>query len=298
MPLPPASELTSVTLNPGRLKPEAAPLAQAYADRLRALGVTVHVVNGDPPAHDATLATSDLVVSVGGDGTLLDVARRLQGADVPVLGVNIGKLGFLAGFAPEEFDAYLEGATPNGWREDRIMMLEARVNDAAPRVAMNDVVVSQGVMTRLLEIDMWIGSEHAIAYRADGLVVSTPVGSTAYSLSLGGPILDRRLRAFVITPIAPHALTNRPVVVEADAGVAFVVRGRGHEVALLIDGQERVDLEPGDRVRVRPAPGAIRLLSSGRLGPYGVMREKLGWGFAPALARRTRAEPTDLDATS
>jgi NAD+ kinase len=130
---------------------------------------------------------------------------------------------------------------------------------------------------------MWIGGEHAIAYRADGLVVSTPVGSTAYSLSLGGPILGRGLRAFVITPIAPHSLTNRPIVVEADLRVAFVVRGRVGELALIVDGQERIDLEAGDRVEIEAASGTVMLLSSGRLGAYGVLREKLGWGLGPAL---------------
>ncbi len=285
-PLPPARELRTVTVNPGSHKPNAVPLAHAYAERLTSLGVTVHLLDGRTPNLDAALRASDLVISVGGDGTLLDVARRLQGADVPVLGVNVGKLGFLAGFAPHELDAYLEGAATDAWREDRVMLLEARVNEGPPRVAMNDLAVSQGVMTRLLDIDMWIGDEHAIAYRADGLIISTPVGSTAYSLSLGGPILDRRLRAFVVTPIAPHSLTNRPIVVSADAGIAFVVRGRSSELALLVDGQERIELTPGDRVTVAPAPGPVRLLSSGRLGPYGVMREKLGWGLTPALAEQ------------
>ncbi len=282
--LPAARDLRLVAVNAGRHKPEAAPLAEAYAATFKALGVDVREVSSDDPGSDAHLTQSDLVVSVGGDGTLLDVARRLRGADVPVLGVNVGKLGFLAGFAPAEFEAYLQGASTASWREDHLMMLQATVNDGEPHLAMNDVAVSQGVMTRLLELDMWIGDEHAIAYRADGVVVSSPVGSTAYSLSLGGPILDRRLRAFVVTPIAPHALTNRPVVVPADAGVSFIVRGRSDEMALVIDGQERLDLDADDRIQVVPAKGTVRLLSSGRLGPYGVTREKLGWGLAPALS--------------
>jgi NAD+ kinase len=143
-------------------------------------------------------------------------------------------------------------------------------------------------MTRLIDIDMSIGGEHAIAYRADGVVVSTPVGSTAYSLSLGGPILGRGLRAFVITPIAPHALTNRPIVVQADEGASFVVRGGATEVALLVDGQERIDLASGDRVALRPAKGSVSLVSSGRRGPYAVLRDKLGWGSSPGLRRDGR----------
>jgi NAD+ kinase len=165
-------------------------------------------------------------------------------------------------------------------------MLSVDVNGSSSRVALNDVAVSQGIMTRLVELDMWIGGEHAIAYRADGLVVSTPVGSTAYSLSLGGPILGRGLQALVVTPMAPHSLTNRPIVVDAAEELAFEVRGQVGELALLIDGQERIDLHAHDRITIRRSPHQVTLVSSGRLGPYGVLREKLGWGLGPALSER------------
>lgn len=284
--IPAAAELELVIVNASRHKPEAVPLASGFADRLRALGVEVRLeIDLSGPLNDDA-NDADLIVSVGGDGTLLHLARRLGATDVPVLGVNVGKLGFLASFSPDEFAAYLDGASTKAWREDREMMLQARVGDGPAHVALNDVVVSQGVMTRLLEIDMWVGGEHAIAYRADGLVVSTPVGSTAYSLSLGGPILGRGLRAFVVTPIAPHSLTNRPIVINAGDSVELVVGGRVDELALLADGQERVELAAGDRVAIEIAPGSLRLVSSGRLGPYGVLREKLGWGLSPALGRR------------
>lgn len=273
-------------------KPDAEPMAGAFADHLQSLGVEVWTdVEGGASLRERA-ADSDLIVSVGGDGTLLDVARRLVGTDVPVLGVNLGKLGFLAGFSPEEFWSYLRGASPEAWRVDREMMLRISVDGGRERVALNDVAVSQGVMTRLVELDMWIAGEHAIAYRADGLVVSTPVGSTAYSLSLGGPILGRGLRAFVITPIAPHSLTNRPIVVDGREHVAFEVRGPVEELALVIDGQERVDLSAGDRVAIAAADGDVRLVSSGRLGPYAVLREKLGWGLAPEPLRRA-SEPDE-----
>ncbi|MEX2502135.1 MAG: NAD(+)/NADH kinase [Trueperaceae bacterium] len=282
--LPVAAELRRVVVTASARKPGAQPVAGAIADRLRDLGVEVV---RDVGAFDGRLAgerAPDLLVSVGGDGTLLDVARRLRGRPVPVVGVNLGKLGFLAGFQADEFWAYLDGGDTDAWRIDREMLLEARVAGGPARLALNDVVVSQGVLSRLVEIDMWIGGEHAIAYRADGLVVSTPVGSTAYSLSLGGPILGRGVRAFVITPIAPHALTNRPIVVDARTQVAFALRGRVGEVALLLDGQERIDLRSGARGEVAAAPHELLLVRSGRLGPYGVLREKLGWGLSPALA--------------
>lgn len=284
--IPPAAELGTVVVGASRHKPDAVPLAEGFARTLRGLGVETHLQVRPDDDGDFRGLQPDLIVSVGGDGTLLDVARRLGESGVPVLGVNVGKLGFLAGFSPSEFQSYLDGASTDDWRVEHEMMLQARINGGPPHVALNDVAVSQGVVTRLLEIDMWVGDEHAIAYRADGLVVSTPVGSTAYSLSLGGPILGRGLSAFVITPIAPHSLTNRPIVVGADVHVSFIVAGRIDELALLADGQERVDLQAGDRVSVEAAPGRIALVSSGRLGPYGILREKLGWGLAPALGRR------------
>lgn len=290
--IPLARDLRRVVVVASRHKPEAAPLAAEIASALRVLHVDTRLEPGDDPRALANWLASglaaDLVVSVGGDGTLLDVARRLGGCAVPVLGVNLGKLGFLTGFSPEEMRAYLAGASTEAWRVESEMMLAVTVNDGPERLALNDVVVSQGVMTRLLDIDMSIGGEHAIAYRADGVVVSTPVGSTAYSLSLGGPILGRGLRAFVITPIAPHALTNRPIVVHADEGASFVVRGGSTEVALLVDGQERIDLASGDRVSLAPAQGGVSLVSSGRFGPYAVLRDKLGWGSSPPLRRDGR----------
>ncbi len=286
--IPRAADLRRAVVVASARKPGAEPKARAIAERLRTLGADVRedVAALVPGAFDP-----ELVVSVGGDGTLLDVARRLRGAQVPVVGVNLGKLGFLAGFSEAEFGAYLDGGGTDAWTVDHEMLLQVRVDGKAPRPALNDVVVSQGVMSRLIEIDMWIGGEHAIAYRADGLVVSTPVGSTAYSLSLGGPILGRGVRAFVITPIAPHALTNRPIVVDADARIAFSVRGRTRELALLVDGQDRIDLEPGRRVEIEAAPYRLHLARSGRLGPYGVLREKLGWGLSPALASPLQPDP-------
>jgi NAD+ kinase len=290
-PIPLARDLRRVVVHASVHKPAAGALAREFAEAFERLGVDV-VLGGDAPAAWEALGGVDLVVSVGGDGTLLDVARRLRGRDVPVLGVNVGKLGFLAGFDPAAFRRYLDGEAPTAWRRDEVMLLQARVNGGPPHVAMNDVAVSQGVMTRVLQIDTWIDGEHAIAYRADGLVVATPVGSTAYSLSLGGPILARDLRALVLTPIAPHGLTHRAIVVGASSHLAFAVGGRVDEVALLVDGQERIDLAPGDRVVVEAAPGGVTLLGSGALGPYGVMREKLGWGVGPALT----PEPRDPDA--
>ena len=180
----------------------------------------------------------------------------------------------------------------DGWRLDPKRMLEVTLQingsgEKTTRYALNDVVVSQGVMTRLVNIDMAVDGFHASQYRADGLVLSTPVGSTAYSLSLGGPILAQGLRAFVITPIAPHTLTNRPIVLEGSSRVSFCVNGPVNEVALVVDGQERLDLHEGDRFAVAAAPTDFFLVSSGKHNYFDILRTKLAWGAPPGLREPT-----------
>ncbi len=181
--------------------------------------------------------------------------------------------------------AFLSGAVPSGWRLNPKMMLQATVQRDIPitRYALNEFALSQGVMTRLIGIDMEVDHQHAIQYRADGMLVSTPVGSTAYSLSLGGPILTQGLRAFVVTPIAPHALTNRPIVLDGRSQVSLELKTSVAEVALLVDGQERVELHTGDRIVVTAAPTDLILVSNGRRTSYDILRQKLGWGTTPNL---------------
>lgn len=289
----PARELRRVLVASSRHKPEAAPLARELGARLEGLGVEVAFdERGEGPVA-AEARAADLVVSVGGDGTLLNVARRVAGTATPIVGVNVGKLGFLASVAPEEFRDYLDGADGAPWRTVSEMLLQATVNGGPARVALNDLIVSQGVMTRLVEFDMDVDGDHAIQYRADGVVFSTPVGSTAYSLSLGGPILGQGLRAFVITPVAPHDLTNRPIVIHGGSHVRLRVRGEVEEMALLVDGQERIDLRRGDAVEVEAAPGDVRLVVSARRSYFDVLRTKLGWGAPPPERHRRGGSETE-----
>ncbi len=278
----PASELRRVLVTSSRFKPEAHPLAQELTERLRSDGVEVVVDLEGNLALSEVAAGADLVFSVGGDGTLLGTARRLVGAQTPVIGVNLGKLGFLSEFSAEEARAYLEGGSVNGWVISPRMMLQIRLNDQTESLyALNDVMVSQGVLTRLVSISMEVDGAHAIQYRADGLIVSTPVGSTAYSLSLGGPILSQGLRAFVVTPMAPHSLTNRPIVLDGEARVRFEVASQPQELALVVDGQERRDLRRGDVFTVTAAPTDLMLVSSGKHSSFDILRMKLGWGAPP-----------------
>lgn len=267
-----------------RYKPAAHPLAREVAERLSANGTEVTLdLSGDLPLDDLEGQLS-LVIAVGGDGTILNTARRLVGWNVPVLGVNLGKLGFLADHSAADIRAWLEGAPTDSWQVLPRMMLELSLNGAAAvHHGLNDVIVSQGVMTRLLSLDMFVDGRHATQYRADGVVISTPTGSTAYSLSLGGPILSQGLRALVITPIAPHSLTNRPIVLDGSALLRFEVTSGSDELALIVDGQVRLDIREGDSFTVSSTAADLKLVTSGQRNHFDVLRQKLGWGAAPSL---------------
>ena len=263
-------------------KPEAHPLASELAELMRQRGVEVELDLAGTADLVERAAGADLVFSVGGDGTLLSVGRRLAGADVPVMGVNLGKLGFLAEFGAEEALAYVRGDHAPDWPVLEKMMIAVRLAGRQTRyLALNDVMLSQGVMTRLVRVRMRVDGGYATEYRADGVVVSTPVGSTAYSLSLGGPILDHRMRALVVTPVAQHSLTNRPIVLPGDSSIGLEILTRSDEIAMVIDGQERVDLQVGDRIVLTAAQSGLCLLSTGRRSAFDVLRHKLGWGEGP-----------------
>jgi NAD+ kinase len=279
----PAARLTGVVVTSTKHKPAAHPLAREIAERFERLGVSVTLdVAGEAPLL-AALELAQLVVSVGGDGTLLNAARRTVGSGVPVMGVNLGKLGFLAEFGAEQALAYASGKLEPDWPVQDKTMLQVRIA-GRPGVhhALNDVMLSQGVMTRLVRVRMRVDGEHATEYRADGVVVSTPVGSTAYSLSLGGPIIDHGLHALVVTPVAPHSFTNRPIVLPGHSVIGLEVLSRTDEIALVIDGQEPVPVDVGDEVLVTAAPKGLTLLSTGERSAFDVLRLKLGWGAGPA----------------
>ncbi len=267
-------------------KPAAHDLARETAERLSALGVQVTLdTSGRLPLTDIGPHLG-LVIAVGGDGTILNTARRLVGLRVPVLGVNLGKLGFLADHGADDIRAWLDGASAGDWQVLPRMMLQLSVEGRSGSVhyGLNDIMVSQGVMTRLINIDMFADGLHATQYRADGVVVSTPTGSTAYSLSLGGPILSQALRAMLITPIAPHSLTNRPIVLDGATTLEFTISSGSEELALIVDGQVRIDIRQDDRFRISQAPTDLLLVVSGRRTNFEVLRQKLGWGTAPTLS--------------
>lgn len=280
----PAAALRLVIVASSRYKPEAHPLARQLGELFERAGARV-VLDLEGNAELRTYARdADLAVSVGGDGTLLAAARRLAGSEVPLMGVNLGKLGFLAEFGAEEALAYASGPGAPDWPVREKMLMQVGIaGREEKRYAFNDVLLSQGVMTRLVRVRMRVDGAYATEYRVDGVVVSTPVGSTAYSLSLGGPILDQGLRALVVTPIAPHSLTNRPIVLPGSSVIGLEVLTRADEIAMVIDGQERVDLEIGDTIQITAADRGLLLVSTGRRSAFEVLRHKLGWGEGPLL---------------
>jgi NAD+ kinase len=225
---------------------------------------------------------ADLLVVLGGDGTLLSVARSMGTRDVPILGINLGTLGFLTEVNVEEMIPALDRVLAGDAGIETRMRLEAVVQrdgrEVARYQALNDAVIAKSARSRMIDLETFADRLRVTTYHADGLIVSTPTGSTAYSLSAGGPVVQPVIGAFVLTPICPHSLNHRPIVMPADVALEVVIHDRGGEVSLTVDGQEWVDLEDGDRVKVHRSPHPVSLVASPFHDRYEIMRGKLSWG--------------------
>jgi NAD+ kinase len=223
----------------------------------------------------------DLVVVLGGDGTLLSMARAVGDLGVPLLGVNLGGLGFLTAPTLEEMVPALEALLAGRMAADERMMLTTRVVRNGQRLceyaALNDVVITKAAMSRIIDLAVSVEGQHATEYRADGLIISTPTGSTAYSLSAGGPILFPTMDAIVLTPICSHTLTNRPIVLPGMHRVEVTLLA-DQEVMVTVDGQVGVNLKQGDTVEVVKAAARIRLVRFPQKDFFSVLRTKLKWG--------------------
>jgi NAD+ kinase len=238
---------------------------------------------GEPGVSRSELGRrADLVIVLGGDGTLLAVARALEVRAVPILGINLGTLGFLAEVSVDEMEPALERALEGGLRVEERMRLDVELERAGRIVgrwrALNDAVITKADPGRLIDLETHADGQLVATYHGDGLIVSTPTGSTAYSLSAGGPILLPDLRAFVLTPVSPHTLTQRPLVLPDDVCLEVIVRTGGREGHLTVDGQEGTRLEAGDRVRVRRSEHPVHLLVPPQSTRFEVLRTKLLWG--------------------
>ena len=229
----------------------------------------------------------DVIIAFGGDGTLLDAASAVAhaGASVPVLGVNLGHLGFLAEVSRADVTSALEVLLAGTSRTEPRLMLEGRVSRhgriVATRLALNDIVITRGALSRMIEIDVDVEDQLVCHIKADGLILATATGSTAYNLSAGGPIVHPSVDAVILTPIAPHALTNRPLVLPASTAVTLrpVIEPALTEILLTFDGQYGIPLEPDDAIVVSRAPSVFRLLRVSARTHFDVLRDKLKWGY-------------------
>ncbi len=222
----------------------------------------------------------DVVAVFGGDGTLLYAARLVAPSGIPILGVNLGSLGFLTEVKIEEMRQAFSRLLSGEYLLESRMLLEVEVYHGGRcdrYLALNDAVINKGALARIIELEVTANEDPVMLIRADGLIISTPTGSTAYSLSAGGPILYPTLEAFIITPICPHTLTNRPVVVP-DGMVIGVCLRHGADVMLTVDGQVGVPLGANDLLKIRKAVPFVRLVQATGTSFFRLLREKLKWG--------------------
>ncbi len=266
---------------------QALPAVRRIARLIEAHGIEVFYDPGTARAlrlrpRPVRLSSADLCVVVGGDGTLLSAARAIAGTPRPILGINLGGLGFMAETGPEEADSVLNDVLAGRYTIGRRMTLEVSLlragRTAARQAVLNDVVISKTALSRMIDLNLTIDRQAVTRYRADGLIVSTPTGSTAYSLSAGGPIIHPEMSALLITPICPHTLSLRPLVVPDRSKVEVTLDPGDADVYLTLDGQVGHPLRVGDRVRVRQGPHPVLMVHSRRNNYFEVLRRKLRWG--------------------
>lgn len=223
---------------------------------------------------------TDMAFVFGGDGSMLSAARTIGNADCPILGINLGRLGFLTEIPAEQVYRAMEAVLEGDYELEERFLLKVRLARKAGRGktyhALNEIVVSRSALSRVITVDTSLDEDFIAEFVADGVMVATPTGSTAYSLSAGGPIVHPALEAFLVTPICPHTLTNRPLIVPGDRSLRVTLRS-GEDVKLSIDGQIGVNVAPGDEVICEKASYKIKLVRSGEHGFFDVLRRKLKW---------------------
>ena len=227
-------------------------------------------------------ALADLLVVLGGDGTMLAAARLLEGRATPILGVNTGGLGFLTEVTPDEIYKALDSIFENAYAVEERLMLRSRITRHGQQVGgasvLNDVVLSKGTLTRMVQMEIRINRQFVTGLRGDGLIISTPTGSTAYSLSSGGPILNPAVHAVILTPICPHTLTNRPIVIPQDARIEIFISSREEGAMATFDGQVGISLRHEDMIEVSASDHYAKLIRFPERTFYEVLRRKLKWG--------------------
>ncbi|MEW6184884.1 MAG: NAD(+)/NADH kinase [Thermodesulfobacteriota bacterium] len=277
-------------MNHIRLVVKNNPLAGQEAIRLKnwlekEKGAAVYWDEEDPPspAHDRfDPEPLDLVVVLGGDGTLLKAARLYGHREAPILGVNLGGLGFLTEMSLDELHRIFERILKGEFQTEERMVLIARIlrqEESLPALPfLNDVVINKGALARIIDLETSIGGQFLTSYRGDGLIVATPTGSTAYNLSAGGPILHPALNTIMLTPICPFTLTNRPIILRDDSVIDIRLGSKSSEVWLTFDGQVGYPLKAEDVVRVEKKAKPVRLIKTPFKNYFEILRTKLKWG--------------------
>ena len=248
---------------------------------------------------DLAAVDADVILALGGDGTLLGAARRLNGRAIPLMGVNFGRLGYLAGFSPKHFRSDFEALVAGRLKSTSRLVLEASLLAADDKAdafdsaqvarsrktvatALNDAVITAGPPFHMIELEIQAGSESgAVRFFGDGVIAATPSGSTAYNLSAGGPIIDPGVEAFCVTPVCPHSLSFRPVVVSSRNSLVLRASKVNPGTTLFCDGQETAVLRGGDRVVIRRSPNDVQLIENPQAGPWRTLAEKLNWAASP-----------------
>jgi len=227
-------------------------------------------------------AGTEMLVVLGGDGTLLSVARLIKGRDVPILGVNLGSMGFLSEVTIEEMFPVLEQVLDGNYRVDHRMMLEAQILRQGTCIKeqslLNDVVVNKSALARILTLEVTVDGNYLTTFQADGLILSTPTGSTAYSLAAGGPIIYPSLSSILLTPICPHTLTNRPIILPVDSTVEVTLRSEERDAYVTLDGQLGLPFLENDVAKIHQSDYTVPLIKSPFRDYFEVLRTKLKWG--------------------
>jgi NAD+ kinase len=290
----PLSHLKIIGAVVGPRKPEALDVVCRLREWCEARGIELRAVNsvaeqarqtGCAPIAEAGGELDedvDLIVVLGGDGTMLGAARMMGAREIPVLGVNFGFLGYLTEFTLEEMFPALENVRQGNFFVQRRMMIDVSLNrngeTAATRRALNDAVITKSTPARMIEIESYIDGMFVNSFRADGMIVATPTGSTAYSLSAGGPIVHPSMSAILLTPICPHMLSNRPAVVPGESVVDLVFKRADTDLLLTVDGQPGIELQHDDRITLRRSETAFNLVQPTNRNYFEVLRTKLKWG--------------------
>jgi NAD+ kinase len=277
-------------------KPEALPIVRDLVAWLQPKKIGVYLEEGmvklfRPPLGGPLLHSIgrenipehvEMIIVLGGDGTLLSVARLVGDREVPILGVNLGGLGFLTEITLEELYRVVEKVLQGDFITNERVVLNASVIRRGERMAefivLNDAVINKGALARIIDLETTINQDYVTTFKSDGLIISTPTGSTAYNLSAGGPIVYPSLHCMILTPICPHTLTNRPIVIPDDVVIRATLKAKQQEVILTLDGQQGFTLEFEDVVEVKKAEGRILLIQSPYRHYFEVLREKLKWG--------------------